>query len=102
MLKPDFLDAVVTEKKLAGVVKDKHQSVFSYHTSEFLSVVKVRPCSLERWHLRCSELWILLLDDDRLWRFSKQTSARRPASFLTGFGNRCVFFQLVEKTNDML
>lgn len=40
MLESDFLAAVVTGKKLAEVVKDKHQSFFSYHTSECLCVGK--------------------------------------------------------------
>ena len=40
MLQSDFLAAIVTGKKLAEVVKDRHQSFFSYDTSEFLYVGK--------------------------------------------------------------
>lgn len=40
MLESDFLAALVTGKKLAEAVKDKHRSFFSYHTSEFLYVGK--------------------------------------------------------------
>lgn len=40
MLESDSLAAVVTGKKLAEVVIDKHQSFFSYHTFEFLYVGK--------------------------------------------------------------
>jgi len=38
MLESDFLAAVGTGKKLADVAKDKHQSFFCCHTSEFLYV----------------------------------------------------------------
>lgn len=91
MLECDFLAAVVTGKKLAEVVKDKHQSFFSYHTSECLCVGKwgIVPWKGGIWD--ALSFGFCCQREDGLQRFSKQTSARRAASFLTGFGSGPVF-----------